>query len=76
MSRVIHARLDEETDAVRQQLNLRLGWSDSQIVREGIKALAARLVPKRKRKIVGLGKFQSGVSDLGSNKRHLKGFGE
>ena len=76
MSRVIHARLDEETDAVRRQLTRRLGWSDSQIVREGIKALAARLVPKRKRKVVGIGKFRSGISDLGSSKQHLKGFGE
>jgi hypothetical protein len=29
-----------------------------------------------KKKIVGLGKFRSGVRDLGSNKIHMKGFGK
>ena len=75
MSRVIHARLDEEAEAVREKLARRLGWNDSQIVREGIKALAGRLMPQRKRTIVGLGRFHSGVSDLGSSEKHLEGFG-
>jgi hypothetical protein len=30
----------------------------------------------RKRKIVGIGKYRSGISDLGSNKNHLEGFGK
>jgi hypothetical protein len=30
---------------------------------------------KKKRRVVGLRKFRSGVSDLGSNKEHLRGFG-
>jgi hypothetical protein len=31
----------------------------------------------RKRiKITGLGQFDSGISDLGSNKKHLEGFGK
>jgi hypothetical protein len=30
----------------------------------------------RKRKIIGLGRFRSGRSDLGSNKQHLQGFGK
>jgi hypothetical protein len=30
---------------------------------------------RRKRTVVGVGKFASGVSDLGSNKKHLRGFG-
>lgn len=75
MSRVIHARLDEEAEAVREKLARRLGWNDSQIVREGIKALAGRILPERKRTIVGLGQFRSGISDLGSSKKHLEGFG-
>ena len=75
MSRVVHARLDEEAEAVREELAQQLGWTDSQIVREGIKALAGRLVSKRKRTVVGLGKFSSGLPDLGSSKQHLEGFG-
>jgi hypothetical protein len=72
----IHARLDDDTDSLRNELHRQLGWSDSQIVREGIKSLAALVRKRSKRKIVGLGQFKSGISDLGSNKKHLQGFGK
>jgi hypothetical protein len=75
MSRIIHARLDARTETLLREIELRLGWSDSQVVREGIKALHAVLGPGRSRRIVGLGRFRSGIRDLGSNKDHLKGFG-
>lgn len=75
MSRVIHARLDVQTERLLRELERRLGWNDSQVVREGIKALNVLLVPKRSRQIVGLGRFRSGIRDLGSTEAHLKGFG-
>ena len=75
MSRIIHARLNVQTERLLRELERRLGWNDSQVVREGIKALNVLLVPKRSRQIVGLGRFRSGIRDLGSNKAHLKGFG-
>jgi hypothetical protein len=50
-----------------------LGVSPSMVVREGIRLLAA--TQPKGRKIAGLGKFSSGVPDLGSNKKHLRGFG-
>ena len=34
MSRIIQARIDEETETLLSQLQLRLGWNDSQIVRD------------------------------------------
>jgi predicted RNA binding protein YcfA (HicA-like mRNA interferase family) len=37
--------------------------------------IRARRVPARSCRIVGLGRFRSGIRDLGSNKAHLKGFG-
>ena len=76
MASVIHARLDDDTDSLRNELQKQLGWNDSQIVREGIKSLSALIRTNGKRKIIGLGRFRSGVSDLGSNKKHLKGFGK
>ncbi|MFN0051787.1 MAG: hypothetical protein ACKV0T_06330 [Planctomycetales bacterium] len=76
MSRVIHARVDAKTDKMLVALRRRLGWSESQVVREGIKALNGLLVPQRRKKVIGLGRFESGVPDLGTNKKHLKGFGE
>lgn len=75
MPRIIHARLDARTEKILVDLERSLGWNDSQIVREGIKALKALLPPGGRRKIVGMGRFQSGKPDLGSNKRHLEGFG-
>jgi hypothetical protein len=75
MSRIIHARIDEQTERLLREIERRLGWNDSQVVREGIKALNTSLVPKRPRPVVGLGRFRSGIRDLGSNKAHLKGFG-
>jgi len=75
MSRIIHARLDVQTERLLREIERRLGWSGSRVVREGIKALNVLLVPKRARQIVGLGRFRSGLRNLGSNKAHLKGFG-
>jgi hypothetical protein len=76
MASIIHARLDDDTDSLRTALQKQLGWSDSQIVREGIKSLSLLVRKQGKRNIVGLGKFASGVKDLGSNKKHLQGFGK
>ena len=74
MSRVIHARLDDETEALRLALKRSTGWADSEIVRTGIKTLASLVVPVEQR-ISGLGEFDSGITGLGSNKKHLVGFG-
>jgi hypothetical protein len=57
-------------------LQKKLGWTDSQIVREGIKSLSALVGSNGKRQIFGQGRFRSGAPDLGSNKEHLKGFGQ
>ena len=75
MSRMIHARLDAETEKMLRQVERRLGWNDSEVVRAGVKMLHGLLVRGGKRPVVGLGRFRSGVPDLGSNQDHLKGFG-
>lgn len=76
MASIIHARLDDDTDSLRTALQKQLGWSDSQIVREGIRSLSLLVRKQGKRNIAGLGKFDSGIKDLGSNKKHLQGFGK
>jgi hypothetical protein len=76
MARIIHARIDAETEKLFTELQRRMGWNDSKVVREGIKALNVLLVPPGSRKIAGLGRFRSGVPDLGTNPKHLEGFGE
>lgn len=70
----IQARLDPETRRALDRILRRTGWTVSRAVRESV----LRLDQERNgggRRIVGLGAFASGVPDLGSNRRHLRGFG-
>ena len=76
MSASIHARLDDETDALRDQLKRSQGWSDSEIVRRGIKVLASVTPAPKKRRFRGVGKYKSGLGDLSTNKKYMEGFGE
>ena len=75
MARIVHARLDPETEKMLREVERRLGWTDSEVVRAGIKMLRGSLMRRRSRPIVGLGCFASGVPDLGSNRDYMKGFG-
>lgn len=52
-----------------------LGWSQSKIVREGLRILEASYLRRKKRGIIGMGKYHSGLPDLASNKEHLRNFG-
>lgn len=76
MKTVVQARLDKDSQVALEKLMRRLGWSSSQVVREGLKLMVASYGAAPKKKIIGLGKFDSGVADLGSNKKHLEGFGK
>ena len=71
--KTVQARLDSDTEKTLARLVDQMGLSPSMVVREGIRLLAAS--QPKSRKIVGLGKFSSGTPDLGSNKKHLRGFG-
>ena len=51
------------------------GWTPSRVVREGLRVLETNRLRKKNRAIVGLGKFNSGIKDLASNKKHLEGYG-
>jgi hypothetical protein len=74
MGALIHARLDAETKRQLARLRKATGLTDSELVRRGLQALAA-LPLRGSRTIVGLGAFESGIPDLGSNRAHLRGFG-
>lgn len=76
MGNVVQARLDDKSRKALIALSQALGWSPSRVVREGIRILEATHLRRRKRGIIGLGKFRSGLTDLGSNKKHLRGFGK
>lgn len=73
---MVQARLDKDSQVALERLMRRLGWSSSQVVREGLKLMVASYGTAPKKKIIGMGRFESGVKDLGSNKNHLEGFGK
>jgi hypothetical protein len=75
MRSTIQARLDERSRKRLMALTRELGWSLSQVVREGLRILEASYLRRNKRGIIALGRFRSGVSDLGSDKKHLRDFG-
>lgn len=75
MRSAIQARLDERSRKRLAALMRELGWSPSQVVREGLRILEASYLRRKRRGVIGLGKFRSGVSDLGTNKKHLRDFG-
>ena len=71
----MQARLDEAGQRDLEQLMSIHGWSPSQVVREALRQLAASQPLSARPKIAGMGEFSSGIADLGSNRKHLKGFG-
>ena len=73
-SRVVHARLDANTERVLAELTRRTGLSESELLRRGLLALSKP--SSRRRRVIGMGKFTSRKADLGSNKQHLRGFGK
>ena len=71
----IQARLDDRSQKRLASLVRELGWTPSQVVREGLRILEGSYLRRKKHGIIGLGKFESRVPDLGSSKKHLKDFG-
>ena len=75
MKTVVQARLDHDSRIALEKLVKRLGWSPSEVVREGLRLMTVCYGAPSGKRIIGLGQFASGVSDRGSNKKHLKGYG-
>jgi hypothetical protein len=75
MRSAIQARLDDRSRERLKVLVRELGWSPSQVVREGLRVLEASYLRKKKRGVIGLGRFCSGLPDLGSHKKYLRDFG-
>jgi hypothetical protein len=69
------ATLDRRSQIALQRLVARLGWSPSRVVREGLRMLDAVYKGPAEKRVIGVGRVASGIRDLGSNKKHLRGFG-
>jgi len=73
---MVQARLDDQVSRDLADLCKAPGLSPSEVVREAVRRMAATHPRPDRPRIAGLGQFASGISDLGSNKKHLKGFGK
>jgi hypothetical protein len=71
----VQARLDKETQAALDRLVRRHGWTTSSVVREGIRLVEQQHAPAPRPKLIGIGKYDSGIPDLATNKKHMEGFG-
>ena len=74
MGSTVQSRLDDETLELLARLK-KQGWTTSDVVRKGIHLVARDAQAIRSISIAGLGRFDSGVPDLASNKKHLEGLG-
>jgi len=75
MGATVQARLDDETQADLESLAKRLGVSQSEVVREGIRLMKEKHKPAPLKKLIGVGMFSSGLTDLSRNPKYMEGFG-
>jgi hypothetical protein len=75
MGSTVQARLDDKTQAALESLAKRLGVSQSEVVREGIRLLNETHKPSPRKKLIGVGMFSSGLGDLSTNPKYMEGFG-
>lgn len=76
MKTVAQLRLDPETRRVLDGLVKRQGWTTSEILRKGIHLVAREAAEVQPIKIVGLGEFDFGPTDIaGNHKKYLEGYG-
>ena len=76
MGTIVQTRLDEETQSLLDRLVSEAGLTTSEVLRKGIKLVAAAELPLRGRGLIGAGMFDSGVSDLSTNKKYMEDFGK
>ena len=79
MKAYVHARLGDEDRAALEELKQSTGCSESEIVRRGLKLVAAE--ERRRRSALDLagrsvGRFKRGPRDLSTNRTHLEDFGK
>jgi hypothetical protein len=68
-------RLDDEIQADLEGLAKHLGVSQSEVMREGIRLMKEKHKPQPRKKLIGVGMFSSGLTDLSTNPKYMEGFG-
>lgn len=76
MSVTIRIPLDEDSRKRLYRLVRTLELRPSQVLCEALRTLESTRLRKRKGGLIGIGQFSSDQTDLGSNKKHMRGFGK
>ena len=76
MASVVQTRLDPETQDLLDRLIREGGYTASEILRKGIKLVAADELPVKRRGLIGAGMYDSGLPDLATNKKYMADFGK
>jgi hypothetical protein len=77
MKTTVQARLDDESQEALTTLTRQLGMSPSAVVRESLRRMLKTHAVRSGKppKFIGIGKFDSGVPDLATNKKYMEDFG-
>ena len=75
MGTTVQARLDEDTQAALKRLVQRHGMTASDVIREGIRLVEQRRTGFKYPRLIGIGMYDSGVTDLATNKKYMEDFG-
>jgi hypothetical protein len=76
MNTKIQARLDEKAEAALQHIARIEGWTTSEVIRACLLEGAERRPAGARPRLIGAGCFDSGLTDLATNKKHMEGFGK
>ncbi len=76
MAITVQARLDDKTEAALKKFERSTGLTSSHVVREGIQLfMDTHTKPRKPFKLIGQGEFDSGLTDLATNKKYMEDFG-
>lgn len=76
MGTTAQTRLDAETQKTLEGLVRDTGMTRSEVIREGIRLVKEQRQPTQRKRLIGVGCFDSGVTDLATNKKYMEGFGQ
>jgi hypothetical protein len=75
MGTMVQSRFDAKAEAALKRLTRTHGWTTSQALRECVLRVDEETSAKPRPRLIGIGKYDSGIGDLATNKKHMEDFG-
>jgi hypothetical protein len=76
MATTVQSRFDPKAQAALKRLLRTKGWTTSQALRECVLLVDEQTNAKPHPRLIGAGCFDSGITDLATNPKYMKGFGK